>query len=50
MNLPKKDNRCHKCGKHQDVLSSYVLPGEKMGFAMCDDCLKAAKKEAGDAA
>ena len=36
-----KHGGCCDCGtKEQKILKSVLLPGETMGFALCDECLK----------
>ena len=36
-----KHNGCKQCGdKIQEFLTSVVLKGECMGFALCDKCLR----------
>jgi len=38
--MERKHNGCKLCSdKSQEVLTSVVLKGEMMGFALCDKCL-----------
>jgi len=43
--MEPKHGGCKQCGdKSQQFLTSVVLKGECMGFALCDSCLKKQKE------
>lgn len=43
---PVKHAGCSDCGsKTQRILKSVMIPGELMGKALCDDCIKKRKIE-----
>ena len=37
--------KCYLDAVEQPVLTSKIIPGEKMGFALCDGCLKKSDAE-----